>query len=96
MRNSRNDAVTIRALLSVLLLFFAVDAAHEEVFGETPGRDVTRWFSDASALTRYGIPTLNYGTSTGLMDVELGENLDIDGLVKTAETYALVAQKVCL
>jgi hypothetical protein len=29
------------------------------------------------------------------MDVELGENLDIDGLVKTAETYALVAQKVC-
>jgi acetylornithine deacetylase/succinyl-diaminopimelate desuccinylase-like protein len=73
----------------------AVDAAHEEVFGELPGRDVTRWFSDASALTRYGIPTLNYGTSTGLMDVELGENLDIDGLVKTAETYALVAQRVC-
>ena len=46
---------------------------------------MTRWFSDASALTRYGIPTVNYGTSTGLMDVELGENLEIDGLVKTAE-----------
>jgi hypothetical protein len=60
-----------------------------------PERDVTRWFSDASALTRYGIPTLNYGTSTGLMDVELGESLDIDGLVKMAETYALVAQNVC-
>ena len=73
----------------------AVDAAHEQVFGEVPARDVTRWFSDASALTRYGIPTLNYGTSTGLMDVELGENLDIDGLVKTAETYALVAQRIC-
>jgi acetylornithine deacetylase/succinyl-diaminopimelate desuccinylase-like protein len=73
----------------------AVDAAHEEVFGAVPERDVTRWFSDASALTRYGIPTLNYGTSTGLQDVELGENLDIDGLVKTAETYALIAQKVC-
>jgi hypothetical protein len=29
------------------------------------------------------------------MDVELGENLDIDGLVKTAETYALIAQKIC-
>jgi hypothetical protein len=29
------------------------------------------------------------------MDVELGENLDIDGLVKTAETYALVAMNVC-
>ena len=73
----------------------AIDAAHEQVFGEKPGRDVTRWFSDASALTRYGVPTVNYGTSTGLMDVELGENLDIDGLVKTAETYALVAMKVC-
>jgi acetylornithine deacetylase/succinyl-diaminopimelate desuccinylase-like protein len=73
----------------------AVDAAHEQIFGEVPGRDVTRWFSDASALTRYGIPTLNYGTSTGLMDVSLGENLDIDGLVKMAEIYALVAERVC-
>jgi acetylornithine deacetylase/succinyl-diaminopimelate desuccinylase-like protein len=73
----------------------AIDAAHAEVFGETPGRDVTRWFSDASALTRYGVPTVNYGTSTGLMDVELGENLEIDGLVKTAETYVRVAMKVC-
>jgi acetylornithine deacetylase/succinyl-diaminopimelate desuccinylase-like protein len=76
-------------------LVAAIDTAHEQVFGEKPGRDVTRWFSDGSALTRYGIPTVNYGTSTGLMDVELGENLEIDGLVKTAETYALVAQEVC-
>ena len=76
-------------------LVAAIDASHEEVFGERPGRDVTRWFSDASALTRYGIPTVNYGTSTGLMDVSLGENLEIDGLVQMAQTYALVAQKVC-
>ena len=73
----------------------AIDAAHEEVFGEAPGRDVTRWFSDASALTRYGIPTVNYGTSTGLMDVDLGENLEIDGLVRTADVYARIAQRVC-
>src|SRR3954453_7987257 len=73
----------------------AIDAVHETVFGEAPGRDVTRWFSDAAALTRYGVPTVNYGTSTGLMDVELGENLAIDGLVKTAQTYALVAERVC-
>jgi acetylornithine deacetylase/succinyl-diaminopimelate desuccinylase-like protein len=73
----------------------AVDTAHEEVFGTKPERDVTRWFSDASALSRYGVPTLNYGTSTGLMDVELGENLEIDGLVKTAEVYARVAMEVC-
>jgi acetylornithine deacetylase len=76
-------------------LVAAIDAAHEVVYGEPPGRDVTRWFSDASALTRYGVPTVNYGTSTGLMDVELGENLEIDGLVRTAEVYARVALNVC-
>jgi acetylornithine deacetylase len=76
-------------------LVAAIDSAHEQVFGSRPEREVTRWFSDASALTRYGIPTVNYGTSTGLMDVELGENLEIDGLVRTAEVYARVAMEVC-
>jgi len=76
-------------------LVAAIDEAHAEVFGAAPGRDVTRWFSDASALTRYGVPTVNYGTSTGLMDTELGENLEIDGLVQMAETYAKVAARVC-
>jgi acetylornithine deacetylase/succinyl-diaminopimelate desuccinylase-like protein len=76
-------------------LVAAVDAAHEEVFGERPQRDVTRWFSDASALTRYGIATVNYGTSTGLMDTAKGENLEIDGLVKTAEVYARAAMRIC-
>jgi acetylornithine deacetylase len=69
--------------------------AHEEVFGAPPERDVTRWFSDASVLTRYGIQTVNYGTSSGLPDAELGENLAIDGLVKTAEVYARAAKAVC-
>jgi acetylornithine deacetylase/succinyl-diaminopimelate desuccinylase-like protein len=76
-------------------LVAAIDAAHAEVWGKPPARDVTRWFSDASALTRYGVPTVNYGTSTGLMDVELGENLEIDALVRTAEVYARVAMEVC-
>jgi acetylornithine deacetylase len=76
-------------------LVAAIDVAHEQVFGSRPERDVTRWFSDASALTRYGIPTVNYGTSTGLMDVELGENLEIDGLVRTADVYVRVAMNVC-
>lgn len=73
----------------------ALDAAHEEVFGSPPERDVTRWFSDASVLTRYGIATVNYGTSSGLPDAVLGENLEIEGLVKTAEVYQRVAQAVC-
>jgi acetylornithine deacetylase/succinyl-diaminopimelate desuccinylase-like protein len=73
----------------------AIDASHAEVFGAPPERDVTRWFSDASVLTRYGVPTVNYGTSTGLLDTEYGENLAIDGLVKTAQVYALAAQRIC-
>ena len=73
----------------------ALEASHTEVFGSPPARDVTRWFSDASALTRYGVPTVNYGTSTGLLDTEYGENLAIDGLVKTAQVYALAAQRIC-
>jgi acetylornithine deacetylase/succinyl-diaminopimelate desuccinylase-like protein len=76
-------------------LIGAVDASHAEVFGAPPERDVTRWFSDASALTRAGVPTVNYGTSTGLLDTTDGENLDIDGLVKTARVYALAAMRVC-
>jgi acetylornithine deacetylase len=73
----------------------ALEAAHTEVFGSPPERDVTRWFSDASVLTRYGIATVNYGTSSGLPDAELGENLEIAGLVKTADVYARAVMKVC-
>ncbi len=69
--------------------------AHAEVFGSEPERDVTRWFSDASVLTRYGIETVNYGASSGLPDAQLGENLEIDGLVKTAAVYAGAAARVC-
>jgi len=76
-------------------LVAAVDEAHRDVYGETPARDVPRWFSDASALRAYGIPTLNYGTSTGLMEPGTGESLDVDCLVKTAEVYARVARTVC-
>ena len=76
-------------------LVAALDEAHASVFGAAPERDVTRWFSDASALTRYGVPTVNYGTSSGLLDTVKGENLEIDGLVKTAEVYARAAMKIC-
>jgi acetylornithine deacetylase/succinyl-diaminopimelate desuccinylase-like protein len=73
----------------------AIDASHEDVFGGPPERDVTRWFSDASALVRYGVPTVNYGTATGLLDTEYGENLDIEGLARMAHVYALAAQRIC-
>jgi acetylornithine deacetylase len=73
----------------------AVEDAHEQVFGARPERDVTCWFSDASVLTRYGIATVNYGASSGLPDAVLGENLDIQGLVDTADVYARAAVEIC-
>jgi acetylornithine deacetylase/succinyl-diaminopimelate desuccinylase-like protein len=76
-------------------LVAAIDEGHEAVFGSRPERDTVRWFSDASALTRYGIESVNYGTSSGLPDPALGENLDIEGLVRVAKVYALVAARIC-
>jgi hypothetical protein len=38
---------------------------------------------------------VNYGTSSGLLDTVKGENLEIDGLVKTAEVYARAAMNIC-
>jgi acetylornithine deacetylase len=76
-------------------LVVAIDESHETVFGHRPERDTVHWFSDASVLTRYGIQTVNYGTSSGLPDPEFGENLDIEGLVKTAQVYALTAARIC-
>jgi acetylornithine deacetylase len=73
----------------------AIDEGHAAVFGSPPERDTVRWFSDASALTRYGIESVNYGASSGLPDPVLGENLDVEGLVRIAKVYALVAARIC-
>jgi acetylornithine deacetylase/succinyl-diaminopimelate desuccinylase-like protein len=72
----------------------ALARSHAAVFGAPPERDAVRWFSDASVLTRYGIDTVNYGTSSGLPSAE-GENLEIKALVDTAKVYALTALEVC-
>ena len=56
----------------------ALEESHADVFGSPPERDVTRWFSDASVLTRYGIATVNYGTSSGLLDTVKGADLGLD------------------
>ena len=52
----------------------AIEESHAQVFSSPPERDVTRWFSDASALTPRRADR-HYGTSTGLLDTEYGENL---------------------
>ena len=73
----------------------AIETSDQDVFGQVPERGTVHWFSDASALSRYGIPSVNYGTSSGLPDAELGEYLDIEGLVQMARVYALAAVRVC-
>ncbi len=75
-------------------LLTAIDVGHTEVFGQPAERDATRWFSDGSALTRYGIETVNYGTSSGLPGAD-GESLEIKGLADIASVYALAAAEVC-
>jgi acetylornithine deacetylase len=72
----------------------AIDACHTEVAGTPPGRSTVRWFSDASSLVRYGIESVNYGTSTGQHGDD-GENLDIAGLVEVTKVYALTAARIC-
>ncbi|MFL5917591.1 MAG: M20 family metallopeptidase [Gaiellaceae bacterium] len=72
----------------------AVAEGHASVHGRRPETDAVRWFSDASVLSRYGIPTLNYGPSSGLPGSE-GENMDIRALVDTARVYALTVQDIC-
>jgi acetylornithine deacetylase/succinyl-diaminopimelate desuccinylase-like protein len=72
----------------------ALDDAHQLIFHSPAERDTVAWSSDAAVLTRYGIPTVNYGTASGLPSPE-GENLEITGLMRTAQVYALVAAEIC-
>jgi len=45
-------------------------------------------------LSRYGIPTVNYGPSSGPRDAE-GEKVRIQTLVDVTKIYALTAVALC-
>ena len=72
----------------------AIEANHRRVTGDTPRRDVVTWCSDASVLSRYGIPTVNYGPSSGPRDAE-GEKVAIRTFVDITRIYALTAAELC-
>jgi acetylornithine deacetylase len=72
----------------------AIEANHRRVTGDTPRRDVVAWCSDASVLSRYGIPTVNYGPSSGPRDAE-GEKVAIRKFVDITRIYALTAAELC-
>ena len=72
----------------------AIESSHLRVTGERPARDTVLWSSDASVLTRYGIPTVNYGPSSGPRDAQ-GEKVRIKTLVDIAKIYALLIADLC-
>ena len=72
----------------------AIEASHAHITGRPPQRDTVLWCSDASVLSRFGVPTVNYGPSSGPRDAE-GEKVAISTLVEITKVYALVAAEIC-
>ena len=72
----------------------AIQSSHRQIMGEPPARDAVLWSSDASVLTRYGIPTINYGPSSGPRDAQ-GEKVRIKTLVDITKIYALTIAEIC-
>jgi len=72
----------------------AIERNHERVVGQPPARDTVLWCSDASVLSRFGCPTVNYGPSSGPRDHE-GEKVAIRTLVDITKVYALTAAEIC-
>ncbi|MBV9622667.1 MAG: M20/M25/M40 family metallo-hydrolase [Acidobacteria bacterium] len=72
----------------------AIERNHRRLLGTEPERGVVLWCSDASVLTRYGIPTVNYGPSSGPRDAQ-GERVKIKTLVDITKIYALTAAELC-
>jgi acetylornithine deacetylase len=72
----------------------AIEASHRRVMEREPERTTVPWSSDASVLTRYGIPSINYGPSSGPRDAE-GEKVAIRTLVDITKIYALIIAEIC-
>ena len=72
----------------------AIERNHQQVTGKPPVRDTVLWCSDASVLSRFGCPTVNYGPSSGPRDHE-GEKVAIKTLVDITKVYALTAAEIC-
>jgi acetylornithine deacetylase len=75
-------------------MVLAIERNHHQVMGSLPERDTVLWCSDASVLSRFGCPTVNYGPSSGPRDAE-GEKVAIKTLVDITKVYALTAAEIC-
>lgn len=72
----------------------AIEHNHARIMGTPPVRDTVLWCSDASTLSEHGVPTVNYGPSSGPRD-EQGEKVAIKTLVDITKVYALTAAELC-
>lgn len=73
----------------------AIDIGHQGAFGTVAERDHVRWGSDASTLSRHGIPSVNYGPISGALPGPEGESVPVASLVRMATSYALAAARYC-
>ena len=82
-------------------IYGAIKRAHKSVHGRDPETVTEGWISDASHITRYGVPTLNYGpsgrTRSGVpgWDPNIGEHVSLEDLYHTTKVYASLLLDVC-
>lgn len=82
-------------------IYSAIKRAHKEVHGTDPDTVTEGWISDASHITRYGVPTLNYGPSGRTRsgkpgwDPNIGEHVSLEDLYQTTRVYASLMLDVC-
>ncbi len=72
----------------------ALESSHKRITGKLPERDTVLWCSDASVMSRFGVPTVNYGPSSGPRDHQ-GEKVAIKTLLDITKVYALTAAEIC-
>ena len=73
----------------------AIDSGHLAAFGQPAERAHVRWGSDASTLSRHGIPSVNYGPISGALPGPEGESVPGSSLVRIATSYAVAAAEYC-
>lgn len=87
-------------------IFPALVRAHRKILGKEPeiisnGAAELGFYTDAVHLTRYEIPTINYGPAGRLKskrtgwDPSLGEHQNIDDLVNCTKVYVQLILEVC-
>lgn len=79
----------------------AITRAHRSVHGREPEFLTEGYITDATHLTRYGIPTVNYGpvgrmrTGVSGWDPAAGEHVSLEDMYFTTKTYASLLLDVC-